>query len=304
MSAQPALEAHVIQACRALGVRLGMGPVEPRVIGRFSNLALWLAPTTCVARVATGTAGPRADLAWSLREIALTQALSEVGCAVPAPASGEWAGPHLQSGWRITLWQRLALTDQRPDPHASGRALAQCHAALATLPARMADTEAPDWWPLDEGARLLTHPEVLARAGEDAAWVLQRLIDLGTRVRNHPAPRQWLHGDAHLNNVRSLAGGAPVWLDWEDACRAPLEWDLAGLVGAAWVLGSEVEWSEAALAGWREVGPPIDEALLDLCIELRALFVVAWSWWLWSGTDSQRSRLSARLAWLRRRAGV
>jgi hypothetical protein len=151
---------------------------------------------------------------------------------------------------------------------------------------------------------------VRARLGSDAAWLAERLARLGEAARRHPAPRQWLHGDAQRNNARALqAYGQPVWLDWEDACRAPLEWDLAGLVGAARVLGrageSEHDWAEAALAGWREAqgsGPPIDEALLGLCVELRALFIVAWLGWLGADTPAQAARLAARVDWLRGRS--
>ena len=41
-------------------------------------------------------------------------------------------------------------------------------------------------------------------------------------------------------------------------------------------------------------------ALLDACIEARALFVVAWTAWLGPDLPGRRERLAARLAWLRR----
>lgn len=300
---QVVTETAVIQACQRLASHLGLGRVQPVVIGRHSNLALWLDPGPWVARVATGTAGPRAQAAWARREVTLARALSRAGAAVATPAPGDLAGPHVQDGWRLTLWQRLALHDTAPDPCAAGRALARCHAVLHDLPHDGLGEPTPPWSPLDETARLLAHPVIQARAGDDAGWVARRLAVLDRRVRHHRAPVQWLHGDAHLNNVRRLADGSPVWLDWEDACRAPLEWDLAGLVGAARVLGSDVDWAEAALGAWREVGRPVDEDLLDDCIELRALFVVAWTWWLGPDLAGRRERLAARLAWLRQRPG-
>lgn len=300
------VERDVVTACLNLSRRLGLGPdVAPVVIGRFSNLALWLAPTPWVARVATGTAGPRAGLEWARREVGLTRALAQAGLGVPVPAPGELAGPHVEAGRRITLWQRLLLDDVTPDPRAAGQALAGCHRVLARLPIRLDGGIGPAWAPLAEARRLLDHPTVRERAGADAQWVTTRLDRLTDRARQHPGPAQWLHGDAHLNNVRALGEGTPVWLDWEDTCRAPLEWDLAGLVGAARVLGRpgnpEATWAEAALAGWREHGPAVDETLLDLCVELRALFVVAWSWWLGRAGPTSQARLDARLAWLRAR---
>lgn len=295
------VEADVSAACRALARRLGLGEVQPRVIGRFSNLVLALAPTPWVARVATGTAGPRADPAWARREVALARALQAGGAPVGAPAPGELAGPHQEAGWRITLWRGLDLGLQPPDPHQAGRALAACHAVLATLPAvPVPGHAAPEpWAPLDEARRLL------AAAPDDVrADLLARLDTLARALRAHPAALQWLHGDAQVNNARALRAdpAASVWLDWEDACRGPLEWDLAGLVGAGRIFGGpEQVWAEAALAGWREQGPPIDTALLEACIEARALFVVAWTGWLGADRPGRRERLAARLAWLQQR---
>ena len=302
-------EEVIVRACQSLAQRLGLGEgVAPVVIDRHSNLALRLDPTPWVARVATGTAGPRSDAGWARREVAIARALAEAGAAVAAPAPGALAGPHVEGGWRITLWQRLDLADGPPDPAAAGRALARCHARLKTLTDVLAESPISPWAPLHEAERLLAHPQVRERAGADLGWVADRLAGLSGPVLNHPAPRQWLHGDAHLNNCRRLHSGEPVWLDWEDACLAPLEWELAGLVGAARVLGpladAERAWADAALAGWRVAhapGPPIDEALLERCIELRALFIVAWSWWLGSRSAQQADRLAARLAWLRAR---
>jgi len=301
-------EHDVMQACRRLARRLGLGPdVRPAVIGRHSNLALRLHGTPWVARVATGTAGPRAEPAWARREIALARALQAGGAPVGAPAPGDLAGPHEEGRWRITLWSGLDLQPQPPGAAQAGQALAVCHAVLAALPADLAPgLPAPAAWsPLDEALALLAQPLVRQRAGADGAWARARLEAVAGGLRAHPAPVQWLHGDAQVNNVRAEAGGRVIWFDWEDGCRAPLEWDLAGLVGAGRVLGGpEAHWAEAALAGWRQAGvAPLDEALLAACVEARALFIVAWTWWLGPDRPGRRERLAARLAWLRAQAG-
>ena len=73
---------------------------------------------------------------------------------------------------------------------------------------------------------------------------------------------------------------------------------LVGLIepqsGALRVDGAPL--SGAVLAGWRDAhgsGLPIDEALLGLCVELRALFIVAWVAWLGADTPAQAARLAA-----------
>jgi Ser/Thr protein kinase RdoA (MazF antagonist) len=198
----------------------------------------------------------------------------------------------------MTLWPLLDLHDAAPEPAAAGRALARCHAALRGLSHRGPDEDAA-WAPLAEALRLLEQPLVRQRAADaDHQLVRQHLQRLTVTLRAHPAPLQWLHGDAHLNNVRGSANG-PLWLDWEDACLGPLEWDLASLVAASRVLGTESDWPEAALAGWRSEGPPMDEALFDLCIEARTLFVIAWTWWLGPADPARAPRLAGRLKWLR-----
>ena len=298
MSAAAPDDAAVAAACAALAARLGLGPVQPRVIGRFSNLALALEPLPWVARVATGTAGPRGDGAHARRELRLTRHLARHGAPALPPAPEALAGPHRAGPWSVTLWPRLALRGERPDPAAAGTALAACHRALQSLPAQ-ADDAAQDWAPLAEARRLLDAPEVRAvAAAADQARVARRLDTLQARLHAHPAPRQWLHGDAHLNNVVDTATG-PCWLDWEDACRGPLEWDLAGLVASARVLGGpDAGWAEAALQGWRRHGRALDEALLQDCIAARTAFVVAWSWWLGTPDAVRSARLKGRLEWL------
>ncbi|MBQ0931662.1 aminoglycoside phosphotransferase family protein [Ideonella sp. 4Y16] len=291
-------EAALLAACRRLAATLGLGAVQPQVIGRHSNLVVHLAPSPWVLRVATGTAGPRAQGGHAERELRLLRHLAERGAPALPPAPRALAGPHRVDGWSMTLWPLLALAPQPPEPQAAGRALAQCHAELAALPHRGRDDDRP-WAPLDEALRLLAHPLVRQRAAApDLALVGQRLQALAERLRAHPAPLQWLHGDAHRQNVRQGTGGA-LWLDWEDACLGPLEWDLAGLVAASRVLGQEGDWPEAALAGWRSVGRPVDEALLADCIEARTAFVCAWIWWLGPNDPLRAPRLAGRLQWLR-----
>lgn len=291
-------EAALLDACRRLAASLGLGATQPQVIGRHSNLVVHLAPGPWVLRVATGTAVPRAQGSHAERELHLLRHLASHGAPALPPAPPALAGPHRMDGWRMTLWPRLDLLDDTPEPLAAGRALARCHAALRGLPHRGHDDEAA-WAPLTEALRLLDQPLVRQRAAKaDHALVRQGLLSLSAALRAHPAPLQWLHGDAHLNNVRSTADG-PLWLDWEDACLGPLEWDLACLVAASRVLGSDGDWPEAALLGWRAEGPPIDEALLALCIEARTLFVCAWTWWLGPADPARAPRLAGRLQWLR-----
>lgn len=65
--------------------------------------------------------------------------------------------------------------------------------------------------------------------------------------------------------------GRFVWLDFEEACRGPIEYELASLVAFARLLGDRDE--RALLAGY---GGTIDHDLLELMVEVRLLLIATW----------------------------
>ena len=71
-----------------------------------------------------------------------------------------------------------------------------------------------------------------------------------------PEPTQTLHGDAHPGNLIATRNGL-VWIDFEDVCLGPLEWDLASIGDTT-----------AVMAHHRP-----DPVRLAQCTELRALQV-------------------------------
>ena len=101
-------------------------------------------------------------------------------------------------------------------------------------------------------------------------------------------PAQPIHGDAHLGNV--LAGGR--WLDFDEACLGPPEWDLACLRHRAVVFGEIRDEIESALAAYGDY----DEAAVAACDPLVVLFTAMWS----LVAQPEHSRTRARLDWLRR----
>jgi aminoglycoside phosphotransferase (APT) family kinase protein len=297
----PPDEATLLLAAADLARCLGLGAVQPTVIGRFSNLAVALSPTPWVLRIATGTATMRPEAHWTERELQLGRTLHAAGAPVAAPAPRGWGGPHWVAGCRSSLWQRVTVRPEPPEPEAAGAALADCHRALREA-APEALPHAPPWGALDELQQLLQRPELPHHVPAPDLVLVQRLTARCLcALRGIDADLQWLHGDAHLNNVVATPAG-PCWLDWEDAQRAPLAWDLASLVAAARVLGSHAEWSEAALQGWQRRAGPVDKPLLAWCILARTLYVVAWTWHLGPQDAARQPRLQGRLAWLRRQS--
>lgn len=295
-------EIAALRACRSLCRKLGLGPVLPQVIGRFSNLAVVLAPLPIVARVTTGTSVLRGTHAHARREVSLAAFLAESQAPVVAPCEPHLAGPHEVDGLVISLWQRAEVLPLTPDAPQAGLSLLQCHTALRDL-----NADAPLLGAFDEIEQLLALPQVLHEVpAADRSLVMTHARACRDAVQALGAPIQVVHGDAHLNNVLDTPQGV-LWSDWEDAIKAPIEWDLACLVAGARVLGRQVPWSDAALHAYREAAPRalgrwVDDALLDVCVHARTVFVVAWLWVLAGADPARQQRLAARLEWLRRQA--
>ena len=276
-----------IDICLVLGQRLGLGTLTPRVIGRFSNLAVALDPLPIVARIATGTALLRNTLTFAAREVSIAGFLSARGAPVVAPCDLPFAGPHQVDGWTVGLWRRAALITEVPDPVVSGRRLAQCHALL-----RDYTGDLPEFGALDELDLLLAHPLVQdVISAVDRSFLARRAEECRMALEPFQASHQALHGDSHRKNVLMTPEG-PLWGDWEDTTRAPLEWDLACLVTGARINKNDDGWSEAALAAYG----PYDPRVLDWCICVRAASGAGWLALLAHENPARLERLADWLA--------
>ncbi len=283
---------EIDRVCSALAGILGLGTIQPRVIGRFSNIAVALEPLPLVARIATGTALIRDTLAFAEREVAITAFLASRGAPVIAPCAAPLAGPHSVEGWTVTLWRQAGVLAGLPDPRLAGQRLAECHRLLRDYP-----DPPPRSGALEELNRLIAHPQVCRVIdSEDLDWMADRCDRLRLALEPFQQRSQALHGDAHRKNVLRTADG-PLWTDWEDTITAPVEWDLACLVTGARINSLEVEWAEAALVSYGQH----DAAALALCIEARALFGIGWLALLSRENPDRLQRLARWKKWLRAR---
>jgi Ser/Thr protein kinase RdoA (MazF antagonist) len=126
-------------------------------------------------------------------------------------------------------------------------------------------------------------PEALRLAGHEPA-----LREAAARLELPDLPARPIHGDAHLGNV--LAGGR--WLDFDEACSGPPEWDLACLRHRLVVFGELRAEIEAALAAYGD----FDEEAVAACDPLVVLFTATWG----IVTQPSHPRTRARVDWLRR----
>ena len=210
--------------------RLGLPADEPEVLSNRGSLMVRMPRSGVVARVSTHTAAQRRDPGGGLGlEVTVGRLAHAAGAPVVPPADGLGvdAGPHAVEGLWVSLWTDVGSGGGvRPQPEDTAGALVRWHRALAAtgadLPvmtvAHQVVTE-----PLDHALRhrFLGPGEHAALLREHEA-ALAGIDGLGTQ-------EVLLHGDAHRGNLLRGPGGQWLWNDLEEACRGPVEWDLAVL---------------------------------------------------------------------------
>jgi hypothetical protein len=157
------------------------------------------------------------------------------------------AGPHTACGLDVSLWQWFE-PDPEPisPPAAYGRLLKDLHDALQSYDAELPVLVGP-----------LTDIATALEMSDDAVLheAAARLVPLALTW-----PRRPLHGDAHTGNVLTTRSG-PRWMDLEDVCCGPVEWDLA---------------SRTVTPAFVDAYPgEIDRERLEECRDLRCLQILA-----------------------------
>ena len=251
--------------------RLDLPPEEPHVLSNRGSLLLRAAAAGLVARVSTHTGWQRREPGWWLQnEVAVGKIAQVAGVPAALPAATVDPGPHEVDGLWVSLWEDLGDDDSRATPQETAQALAAWHAVLAGsgtgLPV-MPMVGRGITEPLEYAARRglldpLTHA-VLTREHQEA---LAGIEGRGTQ-------QVLLHGDAHRGNLLRDSAGVWRWNDLEEACRGPIEWDLA-------VLGSTPteELGRAALTAYCDItgtAVPSPEELAPW-LRLRELQATAW----------------------------
>jgi thiamine kinase-like enzyme len=290
METQPRSQPAIRAACE-VATRLGLTFEQAIVLQHRSNAIIHLFPTTVVARVATIPTTIRQGDSWFARELAVARHLAATDAPIIPPSSDIDPGLHQHLGLVLSFWKFVKVLDQPFDPYEAGRALRSCHKALKTfsgnLPILALLTEAMQLLVSVATAFSPADADLLMQIGERSVQRLSRL------------PMQPLHGDSHSGNVLNTAQGV-LWTDWEDTFVGPIEWDLACLVVAPYVFGTDLEKAEAALQGY---GGSIDPEILEECMVARSFVTVVWYAILQQQRPSadRKAQLEQRLAWLKQR---
>ena len=258
-----------LEAALAVAAEHGLPTARHEVVRDLTNVLVHLAPAPVVARVPVTLARLRGG-EWFEEEVRLAAFLAERGAPIVPLSDLVAPGPHEHDGFHVTFWRWVDHDPARVDAKAAGRSLRELHTVIADYPC-----ELPTCDRLDEVRSLLasfeqTHEIVELRAFAD---------------RLEPLEGPPIHGDAHLRNVLWTREG-PLWTDLENACRGPVEYDLACL---------RYRPSPEAEAAIRAYGEHSDAAIAAAMPHL-TLFLAAWT-----QVVAERARSPAAHAEARRR---
>jgi hypothetical protein len=269
MTPQAAIDAAVgvARAC-------GLASDRARILSDANNTLVHLAAAGVVAKV--GTSAFRDVHLESLeRELAVAGFLAANDAPVIAPAA---PGARRWGDLTVTLWQYAEPVPGEPlDPAASLRAV---HDALAGFPGAL------PWFALelDDALRLLEPDRSPTLAAGDRAFLRGVVGELRATLRDWHGPARPLHGSPHEGNWLRTADGWRL-LDFETACRGPLEWDLTTL-------------DDDAVARFGDV----DRDLLHVLRRMRSACVAAKCWVDPSRAPAVREAAHVHLALLRGRS--
>lgn len=246
------------------------------------HVLLHLEPLPVVARVSTDLPYPEGpDPQDVVRELAVASHAARAGAAVVEPSDLLDPGPHSRDGRIVTFWRYVAPHEDA-DPGSAGEALRGIHDALADYDGELPSMERP--------AEMTSMLSALPSTSDTE--LLREIASL-----RPAAPKQALHGDAHLYNCMGSPHG-PLWHDFETACRGPREYDLAALVERDRIHGDDPR-ARAALASYG----PHDEALLNEVLPLYMAWIVASMLTALPRRPELQEVVDTRLAWLRRTRG-
>ncbi len=234
--------------------KLGLEAGEALLIQETNHTVVWLRPHPIIAKV-----GTRSDSAVALNhEYEVAQALAAVGAPVARPVPDMRPVRDLDTGFPVTFWTRLDndVTAVAGELEV-GRSLQSVHEALARI-----TVELPNFRIGLERTRvaLFDDARMTALSTEDRGFLRSAFSDLMRGLDDFTFPEQGLHGEPHVGNYLPTRAGLR-WIDFEDACRGPLEWDLAFL-------------SHEARAQFEHV----DQSLLSLLTSLNSARVATWCW--------------------------
>jgi Phosphotransferase enzyme family len=209
-----------VRAATDVARQYGITAADPVLVQETNNTVVWLRPLPVIAKVAV-----RADSQDDIRrEYEIAVELATRDAAVGRPLPGVGPSEHSDTGFVVTLWERLEGSDRAAVPPGElARSLRQLHVALGQTKVAL-----PSFRSLLAKAQLVCENGVfLASLPQGDRDLLHDSYDRGfAALDGFSFKERRLHGEPHDGN-RIATGHGLRWIDFESVCRGPLEWDLA-----------------------------------------------------------------------------
>ena len=314
------LNDRALAAALDIARSVGIDCRYPVVMKDSYNAVIHLRPSPIVARVATLTSVVRENVGQHVaREIAVANFLAAssaaggtrrhhgrsgpaTAAAVAPPTSTIPPGPYESDGMWLSLWDYIAHTPhRRPADVEVAPRLAELHELLRGYDGPGVPLEAA----FDDLDRLVSFLSATGvTLGVDVGLLESELVRARTGLAAGGYDySQALHGDAHAGNMLVTPNGV-VWVDFEETCIGPVEWDLACLSYR------NSEPNQLIERYWRECDtevagrPGVDSEGLRSLIRARWVEAVAWTSCLAIHRPDRRNQAEAFvrewLDWLRR----
>jgi Phosphotransferase enzyme family len=255
-----------IRAAVSLVEEYGLRVTQTNVLAEGQAVVVRLAPAPVVARIGVEDVfGPRME--WQRGTVGLCRHLAAAGASVIPPSDLVPPGPYERDGFVVSFWRHIDGDNTKSvDPREAGERLHEIHDLAVSY-----DGELSTFWPFPEARRLLGHAEVTEELSDDHLVLLTTVLE-HLEARLPTEAQQALHGDAHIWNTLQTVDG-PVWFDFDEACRGPLEWDAATMIQSDRVLGPNEHVRQAYRAAF---GDRFSEEELSAWIDLRVVLIIEW----------------------------
>lgn len=221
---QPAEVPRAVTAAMSVASTLGLAVDDGVVLNDSNRLVVRLMPCDVVARIA---AAPPAYQAMLATEVEVAERLAVMGSPV-APLDPRVEPRSFEhDGFTVSMWTYYEPVPRTLPPTEYAEALQRLHAGL-----RQVDVAVPNF--MDRVAGALADVESRAATPDlaplDRVLLTDTLRDLSRSIVRRRAGEQLLHGEPHQWNVLDTVVG-PLFTDFENACRGPVEYDLAWVPG-------------------------------------------------------------------------
>ena len=209
-----------VQAATDVAGRFGITSTDPVLLQETNNTVVWLRPEPVVAKVAV-----RAHSQDEVRrEYAVASELGALGAEVARPLPGTWPISHSDTGFVVTLWERLEGSDRVPvAPEVLADSLHRLHAALRRTKAELPPFRAM----VVKASQAIEDDSLMMDLHHEDRELLQAAYRQGfVALESAQFEECRLHGEPHNGN-RIVTSKGIRWIDFESCCIGPLEWDLA-----------------------------------------------------------------------------